>query len=104
MPRRPRRPRRTQSQTSADVATGFQVHLASEKTVQAAMADWQSLRVKFPELLGGLRPALATLDLGNGGTYYQLLAGPIGDEASADILCARLQPQGQYCNPIVPKG
>lgn len=87
----------------ATFAGGFHVHLASEKSVEAAMADWQDLKVRFPDLLAGLTPALATLDLGNAGTYYQLLAGPLGGEAQADILCARLQPQGQYCTPILPQ-
>ena len=68
------------------------------------MADWQDLKVRFPDLLAGLTPALAILDLGSAGTYYQLLAGPMGGEAQADILCARLQPQGQYCTPILPQG
>lgn len=89
---------------TADFARGYHVHLASEKSVEAALADWQDLRARFPDLLGGLTPALATLDLGSAGTYYQLLAGPIGGEADADILCARLQPQGQYCTPILPQG
>lgn len=87
-----------------DFARGFHVHLASEKSVEAAMADWDELRARFPDLLAGLTPALATLDLGSAGTYYQLLAGPMGGEADADILCARLQPQGQYCTPILPQG
>ena len=87
-----------------DFARGFHVHLASEKSVEAAMADWDDLRARFPDLLAGLTPALATLDLGSAGTYYQLLAGPMGGEADADILCARLQPQGQYCTPILPQG
>ena len=89
---------------TADLAHAYHVHLASEKSVEAALADWQDLRARFPDLLGGLTPALATLDLGSAGTYYQLLAGPIGGEADADILCARLQPQGQYCTPILPQG
>ena len=88
----------------AALAGGYHVHLASEKSVEAAMADWQDLKVRFPDLLAGLTPALATLDLGSAGTYYQLLAGPMGGEAQADILCARLQPQGQYCTPILPQG
>lgn len=93
------------SQTGvATLAGGFHVHLASERSVEAALADWQSLRARFPGLLAGLTPALATLDLGSAGTYYQLLAGPVGGEADADILCARLQPQGQYCTPVLPQG
>lgn len=94
----------TSAMAFADFAGGFHVHLASERSVEAAMADWQSLRLRFPDLLDGLTPALATLDLGSAGTYYQLLAGPMGGEAEADILCARLQPQGQYCTPILPQG
>ena len=101
-PPEPAAPPATQESDAA--RAGFHVHLASEKSVEAAMADWQDLKVRFPDLLAGLTPALATLDLGSAGTYYQLLAGPMGGEAQADILCARLQPQGQYCTPILPQG
>jgi len=103
----PAAPAEADAGDAADLAAftgGFHVHLASEKSVEAAMADWQDLKVRFPDLLAGLTPALATLDLGSAGTYYQLLAGPMGGEAEADILCARLQPQGQYCTPILPQG
>ena len=89
---------------ASDLANAFHVHLGSEKTVEAAMAQWQELRVRFSALLGNRTPALAKLQLAGGATYYQLLAGPLRDESEADILCAQLQPMGQYCNPIPPTG
>lgn len=89
---------------TTDLANAFHVHLGSEKTVEAAMAQWQELRVRFDSLLGTYTPALAKLQLAGGATYYQILAGPLSAESDADILCAQLQPQGQYCNPIPPTG
>ncbi len=89
---------------TASLNNAFHVHLGSEKTVEAAMAQWQDLRVRFESLLGAYTPALAKLQLAGGATYYQILAGPLTAESDADVLCAQLQPKGQYCNPIPPTG
>ena len=82
-------------------APGFYLHLASQREQNDAIAAWQEAQSRFPDLLDGLTVALAKLDLGGGsGIYYQVLAGPIAAEEDADIICARLQPQDQYCDPI----
>ena len=97
----------TAGTTVADVAPspaaapGFYLHLASQRDQNEALAAWQDAHDRFPDLLDGLTVALAKLDLGAGaGVYYQVLAGPIAAEEDADIICARLQPQDQYCDPI----
>jgi hypothetical protein len=87
-----------------ELAAGYHVHLGSEKSVAAAMEQWESLQARFGDLLGGFAPALAKLQLAGGTTYYQIMAGPLDAEAEADVLCAQLQPQGQYCNTIPPPG
>jgi diaminopimelate decarboxylase len=80
---------------------GFYLHLASQRGPDAALAAWDDARRRFPDLLDGLRVALAKLDLGGGtDVFYQVLAGPIALEEKADIICAQLQPQGQYCDPL----
>ncbi len=80
---------------------GFYLHLASQREPDAALAAWGRAGAQFPDLLDGLRPVLAKLDLGAAaGTYYQVLAGPVAKEEDADIICALLQPQGQYCDPV----
>jgi tetratricopeptide (TPR) repeat protein len=80
---------------------GYYLHLASQRGPEAALAAWDTARRRFPDLLDGLQVALAKLDLGGGSdVFYQVLAGPIVLEEDADIICARLQPQGQYCDPV----
>ncbi|MBN33682.1 MAG: hypothetical protein CMM46_02695 [Rhodospirillaceae bacterium] len=88
--------------TAQAVLTSYQVHLGSEQSIEAAMAQWQIVRNRHPDLLGELTPALATLELAGGATYYQLLAGPLADATQADLICGRLQPLDQYCNPVAP--
>ncbi|MBT5435315.1 MAG: tetratricopeptide repeat protein [Alphaproteobacteria bacterium] len=93
--------------TPADVAqvtSAYQVHLGSERSAEAALAQWEILKVRYAGLLGARTPVLARLELAGGATYYQLLAGPLADGSAADILCAQLQPQGQYCDPVPPQG
>jgi len=90
-------------QSQAFFAT-YHVHLGSEPSVEEAMATWRVLLARHPDLLGGLTPALATLELARGPIYYQLLAGPLADGAAADRICSVLQGVGQYCNPIAPRG
>ncbi len=87
-----------------DMIKGHHVHLGSEKSVAAAMAQWDTLRVRFADLLGDFALAIAKLQLAGGLTYYQILVGPLMTESDADILCALLLPQGQYCNLIPPTG
>jgi len=91
------------SQTTAPPAPpppGFYLHLASQRTPAAAAEAWNAARARFPDLLDGLSLVLARLDLGTAGLYYQVFAGPLAREEDADIACALLQPQGQYCDQM----
>jgi len=79
---------------------GFYLHLASQRSSEAAVDAWDAAHGRFPDQLDRLQFVLARLDLGAAGIYYQVLAGPLAREEDADIACALLQPQGQYCDPL----
>ena len=73
------------------------VHLASYVSQQAAVEGWQQLRQVHGDLLGRLSYGIAVVDLGEQGTFYRLLAGPLETQAMAASLCAGLKARNIFC-------
>ena len=73
------------------------VHLASYRTAAAASDGWAKLRTIHADLLGGLGHDIVTIDLGEQGVFFRLLAGPVADAAGAETLCSRLKDRNVYC-------
>lgn len=80
----------------------IQVWLASEKNPDAAMKLWPATKSKFPELLAKAQPDVAKVTVGEGGTFYRLMAGPLKSRDAARDLCAlmRLQDEDAFCKVL----
>ena len=82
---------------------GHWAHLASFRTEPSALDEWDRLRRRHPDLLGGLQPSLRRVDLGaEKGVWLRLLAGPLADTGALDALCDRLRARRAYCARAAP--
>jgi hypothetical protein len=55
------------------------------------------LAKKFPDLLGGRRPAISHIDR-DGKTYYRLRTGGFSDTAQAAAFCQQVREKGAPCS------
>lgn len=75
------------------------VHLTSYRDQAHVAAGWRALQGTLP-VLGGLSARVAPADLGERGVYLRLKAGPFDSRDGAQALCARLQAEGYWCQPV----
>lgn len=73
------------------------VQLASYVSAQAAADGWAQLRQVHGDLLADLNYGVATINLGEQGTFYRLMTGPFDTEAMAKFFCAELKARNVYC-------
>lgn len=91
-----------ESASASRDGSGFGVHVASYRTPERARRGWDVLYAEHGEVLEGLKPRIARVDLGaDTGVFFRLRAGPLGDEAAAWALCQELKHRDVYCAPSV---
>lgn len=84
-------------------AKAFMVQLGAYRKAPAADTGWRRLLKANRDLLGDLKPKVVRADLGaDKGVFFRLRAGPLGDEAAARALCARLKVRRQGCFVVRP--
>lgn len=88
--------------STAPVAGAFQIQLASARSEQGAMGEWNRIAGKNKEALAGLSPNVARVDLGEKGVFFRLRAGPLTDKAAADSVCSALSAQNVGCIVVKP--
>ena len=87
----------------APAAKAIMVQLAAFRSAPAADAAWRRMLKDNSDLLGDLKPKVERADLGaDKGVFYRLRAGPLGDEAAANKLCARLKARKLDCLIVRP--
>jgi hypothetical protein len=69
----------------------YRVQLGSLRTQSLARTEWQRLRKRYAESLGGLELSLQEVDLGERGTFFRVQAGPLTD-AEAKAVCRAIRP------------
>jgi len=90
-------------QTAAAVpGAGLQVQLAAAKSEEGALAEWNRIKTKHPDLVGALTPTVIRADLGERGVFFRLRAGKLPDRAAADSLCTALTADGDACLVVKP--
>ncbi|MGD9617260.1 MAG: SPOR domain-containing protein [Alphaproteobacteria bacterium] len=81
----------------AEPASGtVQVRLGSLRSPEAAREEWQRLKRVNADLLAHLRANAVSIDLGEKGIYYRIMAGPL-DDAAAERLCDEMKRRNHGC-------
>ena len=75
---------------------GFRVQLASVKSEEQAKDTWATLKRAHTDILGSLNFSVMTADLGDRGTFYRIMVGPMS-QAAATQICDALKKQGAAC-------
>lgn len=79
-------------------ATGsFSVQLAALRDEVSVRKQWDSLKTKYPDLLGPYSMGIEKADLGEKGVFYRLRATGLPTEESARVLCTELAKQKVGC-------
>jgi hypothetical protein len=77
-------------------SAGAYVQVSSQRSEAAALASFQDLQRRFPNILGGLSPDVQRADLGAKGIYYRVRV-PQPTREDANGLCASLKSMGADC-------
>jgi hypothetical protein len=78
------------------VSGSMQVQLAALETQEAALAEWQRLAKRMPDLLGPRRPAVVQAQH-DGKTIWRLRTGGFSDTAAATTFCTQVRAKGAGC-------
>jgi hypothetical protein len=73
---------------------GYVAQLASYRSEAEALAEFDRLRARHPDILGGMSSRV-TKGSAAGITRYRLGVGPLSDKAAADSICNRLLAAGE---------
>lgn len=93
---------RTRPALGPEITARVDVHLALSRTPERAQRNWEDLHRAHGDVLDGLEPRIARIDLGaDRGIYFQLSAGPLADMAAAEALCNTLALRRLYCSPMI---
>jgi hypothetical protein len=76
--------------------SGSYVQVSSQRSEADAQSAFHSLQAKYPSQLGNRQPVIRKVELGEKGTYYRAMVGPLaGNEASE--LCSGIKSAGGSC-------
>jgi hypothetical protein len=74
----------------------YAVQIAAPSTESEARSVIESMRAKYPMLLGREWATISRVSMPNG-TFYRVVIGPLGSQAQAGQLCNSLRAQGAEC-------
>ena len=77
-------------------AGGYTVQISSQRNEAAALASYQALQKRFPNLLSGRSPITTRLDSG-GAVFYRVAIGPFPTADEASQFCSELKAAGGIC-------
>jgi len=98
-------PTRKPERTAAEAADPtFVVQLASVKTRDGAMQEWEKLKSRFPELLADKKLTLDEAEVKGFGPVVRVRAGPFADHNGAKDFCASIATGRQHCLVVRTSG
>jgi len=77
---------------------GNALMLGTAASEEAAQQTWAKIQGKFPEELGGMGVAFRSVDLGEKGTRWRVIAGPLKSADEARKMCKVLKLHRQSCD------
>jgi hypothetical protein len=81
---------------AAPVASGSYVQVSSQRSEADAQNAFRGLQAKYPTQLGNRQPVIRKVELGEKGTFFRAMIGPLaGNEATE--LCTGLKAAGGQC-------
>jgi cell division septation protein DedD len=86
----------------AGKAGGYRLQIGAVRSEAAAQVEWDRLKKTQKDLLGGMGAGWSRADLGERGTFYRILAGPIADPATAERICGELKKRSVGCILVRP--
>lgn len=96
----PRKPERA----AAGADPAFVVQLASVKTRDGAVQEWEKLKARFPGLLADKKLTLQETEIQGRGPVVRVRAGPFADHSGAADFCADLVAGRQDCLVVQTDG
>ena len=75
----------------------LRLQLGSVRNEDAARQEWERIKRKNSDLLGGLRATPVRADLGEKGVFYRIQTAPVADPAVAERLCSELKQRNIGC-------
>jgi hypothetical protein len=78
------------------------LQLGAVRDPQAAEREWERIKHRHADLLGGLAYATERVDLGARGVFYRIEAGPFADAERAERDCQELKHRGVSCLLVKP--
>ncbi|MBC8267333.1 MAG: SPOR domain-containing protein [Rhodospirillaceae bacterium] len=83
----------------------YQIQIAAVRSHERAESEWERLKKKHGDLLGGYTLNIIRADLGaDKGIFFRLRAGPIAGEDVAQALCENLSKRKVGCLIVRPGG
>jgi hypothetical protein len=82
------------AQSSPTKAGATRIQLASVRSEEAALQEWNRLKRANSDLLGNLSATPVRVDLGEKGVFYRVLSGPVAD---AEQVCRELNQRNVGC-------
>jgi cell division septation protein DedD len=82
---------------NAGKAGGYRLQISAVRTAAAAEQEGERLKKAQNDLLSGITIGWSRVDLGERGTFYRTLVGPVKDRETAERICGALKKRSVGC-------